>query len=219
MSDQEDKTAEQLATEINSPQSEQADPADDGSQSSVDAPTTNDELILGKFKDTDALASAYQELERNYTASRQAPRTPAPKPVVPSQSDSVFDNDTLVGIRSVARAELEAAKVEAFARNHKDELADPLLRGAVLIEIQEANARGEYIDQEVALGNAKRALDARLTPKVEKASKESFEEGKNLTRRKEQAGAIGGTSTAKSDVNPDELSAEDYAAYYGIPHA
>lgn len=214
MPDEENKTSEQLAAEINSPQIEQVDVTEETSQSPDDAPSTSDELILGKFKTQDDLVKGYQELERNYTASRQARTTPQPQPaVIPSE---VFDTDTVTGIKSIFEAELERKKVEDFARKYKDDLADPLLRGAVLVEIQEANARGEYLDQESALENAKRALETRLTPKVAAASKESFDEGKDISRRKEQAGAVGGTNAASPKVDPDSLSAAEYAEYMGL---
>jgi hypothetical protein len=220
MTDAEDKTAEQLATEISNPQTAQVDPTDEGSQSPAPAPATRDELVFGKFKTLDEAEKGYKELERAYTVSRQASSTPAPQPVVPP-TETLFDNDTEQGITSIVEARmtarLERERAAEFARRHKDDLADPLLRGAVLLEIQDANTRGEYMDQETALENAKKALETRLNPKVEAASKESFEEGKTLARRKEQAGAVGGTNASTPQKDDADLSAGEYAAKYGIP--
>lgn len=215
MSDVEDKTAEQLATEINSPQNAQVDVAEDTSVSPADAPATREELILGKFKTQEDLIASYQELERNYTASRQARTTPRQQPTA-APANTVFDDETEAGISSIVEAKLEEKRAQEFARKHADELADPLLRGAVRIEIEEANARGDYMDQEEALANAKRALESRITPKVEAASKESFDEGKEVARRKEQAGAIGGVNSKSPEIDPSELNADEFAAYYGL---
>lgn len=214
----EDKTAEQLAAEINGPQGDQVDVDHIASDSPSGAQETRDELILGKFKTVDDLANGYKELERTFTASRQANRVPAQQPAAPAES--LFDEPTVAGIRALARREAmdaaEAERATRFAAKYKDDLADPLLRGAVLVEIQDANARGETIDQEVALANAKRALEARIAPKIEAAAKESFDEGKNIARRKEQAGAVGGVNGKAPEVDPDSLNAEEYAAYYGL---
>ena len=215
MNDVENKTAEQLATEINSPQNEQADLADNRSYSPDGAQSTREELILGKFKSVDDLAAGYQELERSFTASRQRRETPVQQPAA-AREESQFDSDTVTGIKSILKAELEQDRASKFAHEHQEELADPILRGAVLLEIREANERGEYMRHEDALKKAKTALEQRLQPKVEAASKESFDEGKNLARRKEQAGAIGSVSGKATEVDPNTLNADDYAAYYGL---
>lgn len=223
MSDDQDKTAEQLATEISNPQIAQVDPTEDGSQSSSSAQETKDEMILGKFKSQDELVRGYQELEHKLRTTRPEVSQPrVSQPVTPSPIETIFDfdNETVVGISSIVdrrvQEKLEQERALEFARKHKDELADPLLRGAVLIEIQEANGRGEYLDQETALANAKRALESRLSPKVEEASKESFKQGQDLSRKKEQAGAIGDTSVKTPAVDPENLTAEEYAAYYNL---
>lgn len=216
MSDAENNSAAELALQISEAQHAQVDPTDEGSDSPAIAPATREELILGKFKSQDDLISAYQELERNHTASRQAQRAAqVQQPVVP-QSEAIFDNETTHGIRSIFKAELEQEKATDFARRHREELADPLLKGAVLVEIQEANARGEYMDQEAALANAKRALENRLAPKVEAATKEVTEEQRALARKREQAGAVGGTNMVNPQVDPETLTAEEYAAYHGL---
>lgn len=218
MSDAENTTAAELAAQINGTQDEQASPADNVDITPSNAEETREErLLAGKYKSVDELESSYLELQRNYTASRQAQRVaPVQQPAAPS----VFDDDTEAGIARIvdSRVErtLEVKRAEEFARKHADDLKDPLLRGAVLVEIQDANARGEIIDQEVALANAKRALDSRLAPKVDEAKKTSFDEGKNVARGKELAGAIGGTSTKAPEVDPESLSADEYAAYYGL---
>lgn len=215
--DDENKTAEQLAAEINSPQIE-PDTATETAVESPVAPTTSDDLILGKFKSQDDLVHAYTELERSFTASRQA--IAPTQPTVETPTASTFDAETEAGISSIVEdriaRRLEKERAQDFAWKHRDDLSDPLLRGAVLIEIQDANSRGEYMDQETALARAKQALETRLAPKVEQASQESFEEGKSLARKKEQAGAVGATSGKAIEVNPDDLNAEEYASYYGL---
>lgn len=221
MSDAEDKTAEQLAAELNGPQNEQVGVAEDTSQPSSGVQETSGEPILGKFKTQEELIRGYQELEHKLRTTRPVePSRPAQQP---AESPAIFDPETEHGISRIVEARLarekalqEQERAEAFARKHADELSDPLLRGAVLVEIQEANARGEYLDQESALANAKAALERRLNPKVEAAKKESFDEGISVARRKEQAGAVGGTNTKTPEVDPETLSAEEYAAYYGL---
>lgn len=216
MSDEENKTAEQLAAELNSPQIEQVAPTDDGAQSPASVPATRDELILGKFKTQEDFERSYLELERNFTTSRQAREVYTPP--VPSLTEA-FEPETVSGIRSIAWEVHEEERANEFARKHREELADPLLRAVVLNEIREANVRGEIMDQETALENAKRALDARVAPKVEQASKTSFDEGQAIARRKEQASAVGSTSVPTPDVDIDSLTSEEYANHFGIPHA
>lgn len=222
MEDAENTSAAELAVRIGGAQDEQVAATEEAAVSPAGAEATREErLLAGKYKTVEDLESSYLELQRNYTASRQNARvaTPAQQPAASAQVETLFDNETIHGIRAVSRDVLEQEKAAEFGRRHREELADPLLRGAVRIEIEEANARGEYMDQETALANAKAALEARLAPKVEKASKESFEEGRDLTRRKEQAGAIGSVSASSPATDPDTLSAEEYAAYHGIPYA
>lgn len=217
MLDVEDKTSEQLAAEINGPQNEQVDATQEASQSPARAQAISDELILGKFKTQDDLIRSYQELERERTVSRQTSATHVTEqPAQPAQPVQ-FDQETVLGIKQVAAQMLEEQKVDAFLLKHGDELgSDPLLRGAVQLEIHEAKQRGEYIEHEVALSNARKTLDARLTARIEEATKQSLEKERTLSRRKEQAGAVGGTSQAAQDPDPDTLSAEEYAAYYNL---
>lgn len=148
----------------------------------------------------------------------------APQPAAQPSQTAYFDPETTQGIVALTRAELaeerrqaELRKAEAFAVRNAQELADPLLRGAVLVEIQEAQQRGEYIDQEVALANAKRTLETRLGSKVEAAAKEATDEQRAIARRKEQAGAVGGTNASTPDIDPETLSAAEYAEYMAIP--
>lgn len=222
MNDEENKTADQLAAEINAPQIAQVADTESTAQSPATAPATSDEpLIFGKFKSLDDADRAYKELERDFHARRQVERTPVSEPKTPAPAQ--FDPEIETGISSIVERELakkealvEVTRANKFAADHAEELKDPLLRGAVSLEIREANERGEYMEPETALANAKKSLDARLVTRVDEAKKESFTEGQDLARRKRQADAIGGTSKAAPDVNPDALSAEEYAEWAGF---
>lgn len=220
MSDAEDKTSEQLAAEINGSQNEQVVTAPEVTEPSASAPATNGEEEWGKFKSKEELLKGYNELEHKLRTTRPVETsTPSPAPTAPAQ----FDPETEAGVQAVVErklaekdAALEAARVKKFTEDHAEELKDPLLRGVVQLEIQEANRRGEYMDQETALTNAKKTLDERLATKVEDAKKEGFDDGKALQRRKEQAGAVGVTTAAVPDVDESTLTADEYAALHNL---
>lgn len=225
MPDVENTSAAELAAQINGAQNAEAAPAESGAITPSPAEEIREEkLYAGKYKTVEALEAAHQELQRNFTVSRQTAATPpVPTPQVPPTT-ATFDQETEVGIKSIVEQKLaeeksrdEATKAMAWAQQHEEELKDPLLRAAVAQEIREANGRNEYMDRDVALANAKEALEARLSTRIDDAKKEVTEENKQLSRQKQLAGAVGGTSKANPDVNPDDLSAEEYAEFYNIP--
>ena len=129
-----------------------------------------------------------------------------------------LDDDSTQAVRALINKEWENKKAEEFVRKHMDDLKDPVLTGTIQRVIAEANAKNEYIDQEDALAQAKKLLDERIKPQVQKAQTEGVEEGQEVARKKQQAGAIGDNSQGKTKVEPDKLSAKEFAEYYGLKY-
>ena len=112
----------------------------------------------------------------------------------------------------------ENEKAQDFESKHAVELKDRLLRATTKDIIQEANAKGERIDQEAALNQAKKELENRSKPQVTEAKEEGFKEGHELAKAKTQAGAVG-SSRDKGTIDPSKLSAKEFAEYYNLPRA
>lgn len=223
MDDVENTTAAELAAQINGTQNEQVATTDEVVISSENAGSTQEErLLAGKYKSVEELESSYLELQRDYTKSRQQRVVPVQQPAV--KPATVFDEETEIGISNIVEARLAREKQEQemesankFAEKYAEDLKDPILSGVVKGMIRDKNQNGEWADREKILVEAKAMIEARLSPKVESAKKESFDEGQQVARRKEQAGAVGGVSSKTPEVDPSTLSAEEYAEYYGIP--
>lgn len=143
--------------------------------------------------------------------------------VAPAPAESMantmpqLDPESYQAVKAVIHQELENDKATSFAQRHASELADPVLRGTLRSIIEQENAQNRYIDQEIALQQAQSLLNERSQPQVKEAKTEGFEEGSQLARAKEKAGAVGDTSKAAAPVNPDQLSAAEYAQYYNLP--
>jgi hypothetical protein len=105
-----------------------------------------------------------------------------------------------------------------FEQKHADELKDPLLQATTRMILTDTANAGKYIDQEDALAQAKQILSQRLQPQINQAKAQGVEDGQEIARKKEQAGAIGDTGV-KQEVAVDGLSAEDYAKQLNIPRA
>lgn len=183
------------------------------------------ELLLGKFKSQDDLVKSYKEMESEYTKARQqlkereaaagnVPVAPATEAMT-NAGEELFDPETEKSLQTWYSKQREAEKTREFIQKHSEELADPLLSGAVTHLIREANKKGQYMNQEDALSEAKKMLDERTKPKVEEAKTAAFADGQEIARKKEQAGAVGEGKPNK-EVDPDTLSAAEFAEYHGI---
>ena len=104
-----------------------------------------------------------------------------------------------------------------FQQKHADKLKNPLLARNVAGIIRESNARGIPIDQEVALAQAEKELEAMSKPQLKEAQAAGVKEGETLTRQKGELGAVGETGKLP-ELNPDELSSEEYAKYHGLTY-
>lgn len=212
----------QVAPEGESTQDEQVASTEDTTEANPPEDSNSDkgdELILGKFKSQADLEKSYQELERETTRLRQQkPQAPQEQPQIPdsgTNNPEYFDKETQDSLERWYSQKREAEKVAEFRRKHADDLKDPLLDGAVRRIIADANSQGLYKDQEEALAEAKQMLDERTKPQVREAKNEGFEEGAEIARKKQQAGA-GGGSKAKEKVDPDSLSAAEFAEIHGL---
>ena len=133
------------------------------------------------------------------------------------KASSTFEPETEKALDSFVEQKFEKRKEAEFVARHKEELKDPVLAGTTQRIIAEENAKGKVIDQEDALAKAKALIEDRLSKPVNTAKKEGVEEGQELAKQKQQAGAVGDTST-KSDVKSDaELSAKELEDKYNIP--
>lgn len=205
------------------------------SQKETDSPITDVEtekkLYAGKYDSPEAMEYAYIEAQSKLTQlaqekanlermNQQVPDT-ANAEAVPELDPTVVPAlDNWLGNRfeGMYAQRRENEKAQEFELKHADELKDRLLRATTKDIIQEANAKGERIDQEAALNQAKRELEQRANPKVQEAEEKGFQEGHDLAKAKTQAGAVG-TSKAGQKVDPSKLSAAEYAEYYNLPHA
>ena len=228
MSDEVENPTTPVAPEVSETQPEQAAPADE-SANAPSVPEEKEELILGKFKNQDDLVRSYQELEQKTTKTAQEnaevrrmlgemnSQVPemANAPEVPQ-----LDPDSAAAVKAMLRQELqsefETRKANEFARKHADELKDRLLRATVQDIMSEARANQVYKDQEEALAEAKSLLSERIKPIQKEAQIEGVKQGEDLAQKKGEMGAIG-ESGPRPKVNPDDLSAEDYAKTLNIP--
>lgn len=193
-----------------------ATPSDDSSDQG--------ELILGKFKTQEDLVKSYKEMESAYTKQQQqlkeraAADVPQPQPQPRPAAASNFDPETQESLEAWYAEKREAENTREFIRKHSEELADPILSGTVTHLIRQANQKGQYLNQEDALAEAKKMLEERTKPKVDEAKTAAFADGQEIARKKEQAGAIG-EAKANEKVDPETLSAAEYAEYMGLPRA
>ena len=233
MQDEADNLAEQEAPVKDETNNEQVAPTDE-SANSPEVPAEKEELILGKFKSQDDLVKSYQELEQKTTKtaqekaqleqylreiSSQEPQQtantdiPGLDPEVVPALDKWYEDRRL---REVQEEEIKKAR--ALQERHADELKDPALSGIVLKLMSEARANQSYLDQEEALAQAKSLLDERVKSKVKEALTQGEATGAKIAQDRAKMGNVGETAPAQK-INPDELSADEYAKYYNLPRA
>jgi len=219
--DAENTVIEPVAPGNDSAQSEQgASPAPE--DSSPETPTDTEPLLAGKYKSVEDLESGYKELER-HLGERQTTYQPVQPqgyptypPLPPLPQAPAFDPETQAALDEALDRKLEERKAIEFARKHAKELEDPILDGAVRRIISDSNLRGQRVDQEEALSQAKEMLEKRLNPQVNKAEAQGFEEGQEVARKKQQASAVGDTGSKSVPKEDDELSAAEFAAKYNL---
>lgn len=221
--------------------SDQEIPTDNGDDTG--AVDDQPRLFAGKFKSPEDMEKAYQELERSYHQERQARsqerEQQAPEQQTPPSQgyeipavkvdDLPFDEDTLKGLdtyfqrrmeaeRTTQSLQTETQKVEKFFEGHREELvSDPVLRGTIQTLIKDANSQGQYLDHEDAYNQAKNLLNQRVKPMADQARTEGVEEGKELTKTKQQLGGVGPTNKSQPQPNEDDMSFDEYVKYHNIP--
>ena len=225
MQDAENKAEEvPVAPDAETPQSEQVAETDDSANAPVDAPTDKEELLLGKFKSVDDLKKGYQELEQKFTKQRQSEKTTQQEDEsqqtqqVPLENTVGFESETQSALDSWYGQRRESERALEFRTKHKDELQDPILKGAVNQLIADANAQGNYKDREEALTEAKEMLNQRLQAGTQTAKKKRLQEGQELALAKQHAGTVG-EGRKEEPINDDQLSSAEFAKKYNLPRA
>jgi hypothetical protein len=181
-----------------------------------------EKVYAGKFKSPDELEKAYKELQSSFTKARQRPAEPVVPVVNEPTSVEHFDRETQESLNrwysEQRRAEMAAAeesKVAAFVEKHKDDLSDEIVDGLVRKYIADARAEGKYLEQEQALQMAKEKVATGVKPQLEQAKSEGLEEGRNISKTKEELGAVG-SPASKMKIDPSQLSAKEFAEYHGL---
>ena len=136
----------------------------------------------------------------------------------PSQPTDIpqLDPESELAVKHTIRTEWESQKFSDFKRRNAKDLADPLLAAATTHVVKEHNSKGDYIEWDEALTQAKELLEARLTPQVKQASENGVQEGQELARKKLENAAVGTTSVASPKVDDAELTAEQLKEKYNI---
>lgn len=128
-----------------------------------------------------------------------------------------LDPESREAVRHTIREEWEQQKAADFQRKHAQDLSDPLIAATTAHLIREANARGDYVDQEEALNRAKDMISERATPKIKEASEQGLREGQELAKKKLENTAIGTTTSASPKLDDSKLSADELRRKYNIP--
>lgn len=182
-----------------------------------------------KVSETVPYSRFKEEVEKRKQLEEFARMTLQQNQPAPSQPDSFtneapFDEETTRGVQQLVQMELarkeqeqEARRAAKFVEKHAEDLKDPVVARLTKAIIAEANSVGQRIDQEEALAQAKAELDQRFKPQVQQAEAKAVEEGQELAKRKQQAGAVGTTTTPNSAVSDDQLTAAQWAEKHNLP--
>lgn len=201
-------------------QSEQVTTTDEVEQSPPETAEDKDEEMIpvSRYKELQSkftrTAQENAELRKFYEQNQEA-ETAYPD-LDPESAKAVLKLVREEQRKAATKAEVEKAK--RFAEKHAEELQDPVLSGTVMRLISEAQASGNYLDQEDALSQAKQLLDARIKPQAEKAKKEGLVQGTDLAQKRAELGKVGDTPTSQK-LDPNELTADEYAKYFNLPRA
>jgi hypothetical protein len=221
--------ATEVAPQEGETQSEQVVDTEKSTDSPEAVSDQEEKLFAGKFKSVEELEKSYQELQPKFTrtaqekaelerilqSSQQTPAevTPDLDPEVVPALDKWYSDRRNKEIQAG-----EIARAREFKAKHADELTDPVLDGTVLRLMQEARQNQTYLDQEDALAQAKKLLDERIKPQVREAQIQGEKEAMGIAQKRAEFGKIGET-TKSQKMNPDELSADEFAKYFNIPRA
>jgi hypothetical protein len=128
-----------------------------------------------------------------------------------------LDPDSAKAVQRQARQVYEQQEQARFeSRYAKDFDKDPLLKGAFLVEVQNKMAKGEYIDRETVLEQAKQTLEERLNSRSQVAKEAGVKEGQDIAKTKQQLAAVGETAK-QPEVDPDKMTASELAKHMNIP--
>lgn len=190
----------------------------DASQAPVDESNqpkkVSESVPYERFKEVNG---RLKELE-DIVAKSQAPTNPSTSERLENNMPEL-DPDSARAVEAIVEQRIEAYRAAEFARKHADELKDPILYSRVAGIIRESNAKNQAIDQEEALSQAKKEIEARLAPQVKDAKSEGFTEGQEIAQQKQKLGAVGDVNKVSPKVDPSQLSAKEYAEYFGLPRA
>lgn len=206
--------AEQAVETESAPVEQKADDTSQAPEVSEPQKKVSENVPYERFKEVN---DRVKQLE-DYVAKSQVQTTPDSSELENSMPE--LDPDSARAVDALVERKLEARKAADFARKHAEEFEkDKLLASRVASIIQENNSTGRFIDQEDALSQARKEIEARLAPQVQDAKSEGFSEGQQIAQEKQKLGAVGDTNKPSAKIDPNNLSATEYAKYYGIPRA
>lgn len=216
----EDEVMQDAATTVETPTETESAPVETNTVEPQEAPvvsndTEDDDSKPVPYKRFKEVNDKYRDLESKVSQiiQNQAPQ----EQYVPPTADP--DTDSYVDYRAEqkARAIIEANERAKFESKHaKTFEKDPLLRAAFMLEAQNVMAKGQYVDRDAVLEQAKSALDARLRPAQDAAKQEGVREGQDIAKTKQQLGAVGETGKAP-ETSDDNLTAAEMAKKYNLP--
>jgi hypothetical protein len=210
MEDVEKQVAEPTVQEeaTTSEPTEEVAQTDDTQPTQADESNQSDDVVktvpYDRFKEVNDEVKYLREQVANV-------QPPVEQPYVPE-----LEEESARAVKQTVLSTVEEIRAAEFERKHADELKDPLLSSRVQAIIRENNSKGQVIDQEAALSQANKELEARINPAIKQAKQDGVKAGQETAHAKEQAGAVGDTNRPKVDVDPSGLSAEEYAKYYGL---
>lgn len=235
MSDEVENPTPEVAPQESETQPEQAAPAEE-SANAPSVPEEKEELILGKFKSQEDLVKSYQELEQKTTKTAQEKaqleqylqRISSQEPEMANDDVPYLDPDSARAVdqrvSTIVEQRLELEKAREFERKHENELKDSLVRQLMLSRFDERNRLAKIdpttppLDREKVLSEVISDLNARTQPQVKEAQAQGEATGAKIAQDRARLGNIGETASPQK-VNPDELSADEFAKYHNLPRA
>lgn len=128
-------------------------------------------------------------------------------------SDNPFDEATTSGVMSLAEKAAEAAwerrEAARWVKQNAEKLKNPIVDSRTKDLIRQG------LDRDNALTQAEKELSEMVNPVQKEALAQGVKEGQELAQKKSEMGAIGTSGTSK--IDPNTLSAAEFAKYHGIP--
>jgi len=180
---------------------------------SVEPKKVSGSVPYDRFAEVNTKAKTLEE-ENAWLKSQMAP--PQSEPTGDKAPELDPESAQAVDLRVERKLEERLAK--EWEQKHADDLKNRLIASRVRDIIAEGNARREYVDRDNALIQAKKELEEQTMPKVKQAKEESFKEGEELSKQKQVYSAVG-ENKASPKVDPEKLSAEEYAKYHGLEYS